>query len=54
MVMELKSRKINTTDVLRKISHVNDMAIIAENKNELQKVLEEWKEVFKKVLKNID
>ena len=48
MVMELISRKISTKDVLRKMMHADDLAIIAEGKQELQEVLEEWKGVFKK------
>ena len=48
MVMELISRKISTKDVLRKMMYADDLAIIAESKQELQEVLEEWKGVFKK------
>ena len=45
MVMEIISRKISTKDILRKMMYA---AIIAESKQELQKVLEEWKGVFEK------
>ena len=48
MVMELISRKISTKDVLRKMMYADDLAIIAESKQELQEVLEEWKGVFEK------
>ena len=48
MVMKLISRKINTKNVLRKLMYVDDLAIIAESKQELQEVLEEWNGVFKK------
>ena len=48
MVMELISRKISTKDVLRKMMHADDLATIAESKQELQEVLEEWKGVFEK------
>ena len=48
MVMELINRKISTKDVLRKMMHADNLAIIAESKQELQEVLEEWKGVFKK------
>ena len=48
MVMELMSRKISTKDVLRKMMYADDLAIMAESKQELQEVLEEWKGVFKK------
>ena len=46
MVMELISRKISTKDVLRKMMYADDL--IAESKQELQEVLEEWKGVFEK------
>ena len=46
MVMEIISRKIRTKDILRKMMHADDLAIIAESKQELQEVLEEWKGVF--------
>ena len=48
MVMELISMKISTKDVLRKMIYADNLAIIAESKQELQEVLEEWKGVFKK------
>ena len=48
MVMELISRNISTKDVLMKMMFADDLAIIAESKQELQDVLEEWKGVFKK------
>ena len=48
MVMELISRMISTRDVLRKMMYADDLAIIAESKQDLQEVLEEWKGVFKK------
>ena len=35
-------------DVLRKVMYANDLTVIADNKQELQEVLEEWKGVFKK------
>ena len=35
-------------DVLRKVMYANDLTMIADNKQELQEVLEEWKRVFKK------
>ena len=46
--MELISRKNSTKDVLRKMMYANNLAIIAENKQKQQEVLEEWKGVFKK------
>ena len=44
MVMEIISRKISTKDILRKMMY----AIIAESKQDLQEVLEEWNGVFEK------
>ena len=35
-------------DDLRKGMYANDLAMIADTKQELQEVLEEWKRVFKK------
>ena len=35
-------------DVLRKVLDANDLAMIADSKQVLQEVLEEWKGVFKK------
>ena len=46
--VELISRKISTNDVLRKMMYADYLAMIAESKQELQEVLEEWKGVFKK------
>ena len=46
MVMEIISRKISTMDILRKMMHADDLAIIAESKQDLPEVLEEWKGVF--------
>ena len=48
MVMELISRKISTKDGLRKMMYADDLAIIAEIKQELQEVLDEWKGVFER------
>ena len=48
LVMELISRKISTTDALRKIVYAHDLVIVAEHREELQGALEEWSEMFKK------
>ena len=48
MVMEIISRKISTKDILRKMMYADDLAIIAESKQNLQEVLDEWKGVFEK------
>ena len=47
-VMELISRKISTTDALRKIMYADDIVIVAEHREELQGALEVWNEMFKK------
>ena len=41
LVMELISRKISTTDALRKIMYSDDLVIVAEHR-------EEWNDMFKK------
>ena len=48
LVMELISRKISTTDALRKIMYADDIVIVAEHREELQGALEEWNDMFKK------
>ena len=48
LVMELISKKISTTDALRKIMYPDDLVIVAEHREELQGALEEWNEMFKK------
>ena len=48
MVVALISRKFSKKDVLRKGMYANDLALIADKKQELQEVLEQWKSVFKK------
>ena len=48
MVVALISRKFSKKDVLRKGMHANDLAMIADKKQELQEVLEQWKGMFKK------
>ena len=49
MVMEIISRKISTKAILRKMMYADDLAIIAESKQDLHEVLEEWKGVFEKL-----
>ena len=48
LVMELISRKISTTDALRKIMYADDIVVRAEHRQELQGALEVWNEMFKK------
>ena len=43
MVVALISRKFSKKDVLRKGMYANDLAMIADKKQELQEVLQEWK-----------
>ena len=47
VVMELISRKISMKDTSRKLLNADDLAIVAEDKEELNESLEEWKEAFK-------
>ena len=55
LVMELISRKISTTDALKKIMYADDIVIVAEHREELQGALEEWNEMLKHGLKiNLD
>ena len=48
LVMELISRKISTTDALKKIMYADDLVVVAEHREELHGALEEWNEMFKK------
>ena len=48
LVMELISRKISTTDALRKIMYADDCVIVAEHREELPSALGEWHYMFKK------
>ena len=48
LVMKLISRKISTTDALRKIMYADDLVIVVEHRKELKGALEEWNEMFKK------
>ena len=48
LLMELISRKISTTDALRKIMYADDLVIIAEHREEWQGTLEEWNDMYKK------
>ena len=48
LVMELISRKISTTDAMKKIMYADDLVIVAEHREELQDALEEWNDMFKK------
>ena len=48
LVMELISRKISTTDALKKIMYADDLVIVAEHLEEWQGTLEEWNDMFRK------
>ena len=48
IIMELISRKISTTDAMKKIMYADDLVIVAEHREELQGALEEWNAMFKK------
>ena len=47
VVMELISRKVSMKDTSRKLLYADDLTIVAEDKEELNESLEEWKEAFK-------
>ena len=47
VVMELISRKVSMKDASRKLVYAEDLAIVAEDNEELNESLEEWKETFK-------
>ena len=47
VVMELISRNVSMKDTSRKLLYADDLAIVAEDKAELNESLEEWKEAFK-------
>ena len=48
LVMEIISRKISTTDAMKKIMYADDLVIVAEHREELQGAREVWNEMFKK------
>ena len=47
VVIELISRKVSMKNASRKLLYADDLAIVAEDKEELNESLEEWKEAFK-------
>ena len=47
VVMELISRKVSMKYTSRKLLYADDLAIVAEDREELNESLEEWKEAFK-------
>ena len=53
--LEMQGRMaMGFVDLLRKMVYADDLAKIAENKQELQEVLEEWKGAFKKHGRGLD
>ena len=46
VVMELISRKVSMKDTSRKLLYADDLAIVAEDNEELNESPEEWKEAF--------
>ena len=49
VVMELISRKVSMEDISRKLLYADDLPIVAEDNEELNESLEEWKEAFKQL-----
>ena len=47
VVMGLIRRKVSMKDTSRKLLYADDLAIVAEDKEELNESLEEWREAFK-------
>ena len=47
VMMELISRKVSMKDISRKLLYADDLAIVAEDKEELNESQDEWKETFK-------
>ena len=45
--MELISRKVSIKYISRKLLYADDLAIVAEDKYELNESVEEWKDAFK-------
>ena len=50
MVMNLISGNVSD---LKKIVYADDLAVVADNKEDLQKTLQEWSNIFRKV-SNVD
>ena len=48
MVMNLISGKVSEQEELEKILHADDLAVVADNKDDLQKTLQEWSSTFRK------
>ena len=48
MVMNLISGKVSEQEELKKILYADDLAVVADNKKDLQKTLQEWSNTFRK------
>ena len=48
MVMELGSRKVNMRGSMGRMLYVDDLSAVVESRQEMQEVLGEWKEAFRK------
>ena len=48
MVMSLISGKVYEQEELKKILYADDLAMVADKKEDLQKTLEEWNNTFRK------
>ena len=48
MVMNLISGKVSEQKELKKILYADDLAVVDDNKGDLQKTLQEWSNTFKK------
>ena len=48
MLMELVGRRVNMKGVLGRMLYADDLAVVVENRREMQEVLGEWKKAFEK------
>ena len=48
MLMNLISGKVSDQEELKKILYADDLAVVADNKDDLQKTLQEWSNTFRK------
>ena len=48
MVMNLISEMVSEQEELKKIPYADDLAVVADNKEDLQKTLQEWSNTFRK------
>ena len=48
MVMNLISGKVSEQEELKKTLNADDLAVVADNKEDLEKTLQEWSNAFRK------